>query len=123
MTTPSASPAFSVVPVMPVIPVLPVLPALPGRPSMPGERALERRGSSSLAVRHERPGRRPSRPADRGSHSPTPPNPSATPRTRGFPGSAAHSLTSPHCTAVTTPVPTPAHRPVPRAIRVRRSPR
>ncbi len=66
--------------------------------------AVERRDSPLPAAADGRQGRL-SRPAAR--------------RGRGFPGPASSTAsTSPHC----TPVPAPAHH-IPRAIRVRRSPR
>lgn len=80
-----------------------------------------RRGSSLLAAHDGQRGTL-SRPAGQGKQDPNPP---AAPRRRGFPGPASARPTSPHSNTVSTsvPVPTPAHHPTPRAIRVRRSPR
>ena len=102
------------------------------RPAPRGGPARERRGVPSLAASHGRQGIL-SRPADHpGKQDLSPP---ATPRRRGFPGPAS-GLPGPasglpelpeaaHRTPAPTrlPVPPPAHRTTPRAIRVRRSPR
>ncbi|SHI19472.1 hypothetical protein SAMN05444521_5159 [Streptomyces sp. 3214.6] len=82
-------------------------------PEMFTSAAGMRRGSSLLAVHDGQRGTL-SRPADQGTQASNPP---AAPRRRGFPGPAS----APRFTSV--PVPTPAHHPTPRAIRVRRSPR